>query len=326
MTPKSRTGKLMQGLFGRFRKQDENVSPPSNPRLGYTETAGGVDNAIEFDEFPITSRFDDDEETNWDDVETLSDNNQVVYPQPIATPQPAPTPTIPDLDDWHEALPAASVKSSNTQEARRSKNAIAQPTDEDFWNDRSVSTQPSSNPPTASLPARAIGSWTSILHQLRRILPLPIRQLSDAILTGIIVVIVTILIWVVDTAFVLPTEAQSTPITSTLAPISETPPQISPERAFIDTIQTQLADLTKEYPNDLIATLQVDLPQDLAIVKLTPTWYQLPDLEQDRLVDRMWLQAQSNHFSKLELQDIEGNSIARTPVVGQQMIIIKRKL
>jgi hypothetical protein len=39
----------------------------------------------------------------------------------------------------------------------------------------------------------------------------------------------------------------------------------------------------------------------------------------------MWLQAQANHFTKLEVQDAQGNSIARSPVVGQHLIILQRR-
>ena len=317
----------MQGLFGRFGKKDQTVIAPSNSNFPLQDNYGDPDNPIEFDEFPVTNRFDDEEETNWDDIESLGDPNPVVYPQPVI---PTPAVTInppPDLDDWDDALPAATVKSSNTQEARRSKNPV--PVNQDRWDADLPTTPPvkdradgnSSN----SVPERAIGFWTSILQQFRRILPPQIRQLSDAILTGIVVAIVTILIWVIDTTLAIPTEPQLISTTPVADSSIDTPPQISPEQTFIDAIQTQLTDLTHEYPNDLINALQVDLPRDLAIVKLNLGWYSLTDLEQDRIADRMWLQAQANHLSKLELQTAAGDSLARAPVVGKHMIILARR-
>ena len=78
MTPRSRTGKLMQGLFGRFGKKQQAVVDSSNLRSSMTESQTD----IEFDEFPISGESEDDEETNWDDVEALGDNQEIAYPQP----------------------------------------------------------------------------------------------------------------------------------------------------------------------------------------------------------------------------------------------------
>ena len=102
MAPRSRTGKLMQGLFGRFgKKYPEPTVSPANPRQNGTSFQSEIDDR----EYPIASSFDlDDEETNWDDAETLADeNNSIVYAQPILPVVTPPIPTIPDLDNWDEA-------------------------------------------------------------------------------------------------------------------------------------------------------------------------------------------------------------------------------
>jgi hypothetical protein len=62
-----------------------------------------------------------------------------------------------------------------------------------------------------------------------------------------------------------------------------------------------------------------------SIVQLNPVWYLIGDEQQDRVTDRMWLQARANHLTKLELRDGDGNSIARSPVVGQHMVILQRR-
>ncbi len=313
----------MQGLFGRFgRKNSTVVSDPNRQPQNKPSPAD-----IEFDEFPITGGADDDEETNWDDFETLA-NNTIAYPQPIVPVKPPSAPTTPDLEDWDEALPAATVKNSNTQEVRRGKD----PTTPTRRNDNTSTGLPLDNTRTSkstpSMVERSIGFWTAMLYQLRRILPLPIRQLSDALLTTIIVVVVTVTIWFVDGILAAPLQPQ---IVTTPAPshtnLNDTrvSSQTSPEQAFIDAIQTQLSDITSQYPDDIIQTLQVDFPRDLAIVRLNPVWYLIGDAQQDLVTDRMWLQAKANHFSKLELQDAQGHSIARSPVVGQHMVILQRR-
>ncbi len=324
----------MQGLFGRFGKKNQTVVSPPNFRESSTPSPAD----IEFDEFPITGRFeDDDEETNWDDVEALDNPNEIVYPQPIVAAKPPNPTTVPDLEDWDEALPAATVKNSNTQEARRGKNLATPPHDRTWQDDpsKAVSSHKRADP-AKSTPRwieQSLGFWSGILEQFRRILPAPVRQLSDALLTGVVVIFLTVVIWFIDG--VLATKTPSAIVTNPTAPISAQPnPKniteiddliTSPEQAFIDAIQTQLNDITSQYPDDIIQTLQVDFPRDRAIVRLNPVWYLIGDAQQDLVTDRMWLQAKANHFSKLELQDAQGHSIARSPVVGQHMVILKRR-
>jgi hypothetical protein len=321
----------MQGLFGRFgKKQPPAVSPPDFFATSQPTTAD-----IEFDEFPITSRFEDDEETNWDDVETLVDRDspqerlrqRVAYPQPIVPVAPA---VPPELDeDWDEALPAATVKNSNTQEARRIK-SDRQPSSGELGQSQSTIPIPNRanlHNSTLSPTAKAIGFWTAIIQLFRRMLPPPIRQLSDALLTAILAIGLTVTIWFVDGW--LATPAQSPVVMTPPAPIVTQPTSTvapsDPEQAFIDAIQAQLNDITSQYPDDIIDTLQVDLLRNLAIVRLNPVWYTIDDDQQDRLSDRMWLQARSNHFGKLELQDPTGQTIARSPVVGQHMVVLQRR-
>ena len=333
----------MQGLFGRFgKKTPESSVTRANPRRNDPPSQSEYDDR----EFPIANRYDtDDEETNWDDAETLADEpnlwaqpvaSKIVYSQPIATIVAPPTPIAPDLEDWDEALPAATVKSSNLQEARRGKSPVSVSPTEDVW-DESLPQQTflqNSNvnlDPAPGLMDRSIGFWHNTLQQFRRFLPAPIRQLSDAILTAIAITIVTVGIWFVDGFFIPRIEPSVAKTPST--PIAAQPyskPAIdttstNPEQAFIEAIETQLSDITSQYPDDLIQTLNVDIARDRLVVRLAPIWYTLDDEQQNRLTDRMWLQAQANHFSKLEIQDSQGVSIARSPVVGKHPIILQRR-
>ena len=359
----------MQGLFGRFGKQK--TSQPTidlasirQERQRARSEFEDVDssqrdwgNAIRDEqEFSIANRFEtDNEETNWDDAETLGDENnpivprgerQPLYAQPVARVVP-PTPLpISDLDEWDEALPAATVQSSNVQEARRSsRQSNLRSSTEDLWDDDPTPSQENSggatfaansnvNPTASSVGANsnqprrnyASGFWAGILVQFRRFLPAPLRQLSDAILTAIVVAIVTVGIWVVDGFFVpgIDRSIASSPPTSIVAPIGSDP-QISPEQAFTEAIKSQLSNLTSQYPDDIVATLDIDIDRDRLIVQLNPSWYALETEQQNSLTDRMWLQAQTNHFTKLEIQDRQGVEIARSPVVGKHPIILQRR-
>jgi hypothetical protein len=363
----------MQGLFGRFGKKQPEQYPVTtpNPRRN-RQTPSPIDKFADFDDrdwdnpatgdspeerlrqrdFPIVSRFDtDDEETNWDDAEALdNENNPLVpridrrdgYAQPTITVVDAPNvANLNDLDDWAEALPAATVKNSNIQESRRSKNFTPFPPNEDIWEDNPRNAQDRSTFTTtgrsvesaaATQVNRFVGFWTATLQQFRRVLPAPIRQLSDAILTAIVVLLVTVTIWVVDGFFMpgIDRAAPNPPAATVVAqpaiptPI-DSPTIVSPEQVFIEALETQISEITSQYPDDLVQTLNVDTASDRLLVRLNPVWYTLDDDRQNSLTDRMWLQAQTNHFTKLEIQDSQGVSIARSPVVGKHLIIIQRR-
>jgi hypothetical protein len=370
----------MQGWFGRFGK---NSPPPSaanenspqqrqRSRSEIDDRSTWENSTPEERDFPLASFDTDDEETNWDDAEAEGDENnpivprferQVAYSQPIAPVVPPPTKfTTSDLDDWDEALPAATVKSSNIQESRRGKNLQPEFLKEDLWDDDTdtprAATIPSGNlnldPTSSNRNGKANqfdlrGSWTRALAQFRRFLPAPIRQLSDAILIAIVVAIVTVGIWFVD-GFFVPSKAKAPVVATTPAIPAVTPnqnpgevppiidplgsantptaiasPQIDPDRAFVAAIQNQLSEITSQYPDEIVKSIGIDLPRDRLIVRLDPLWYTIDEQQQNSLTDRMWLQAQANHFTKLEIQDNQGVSIARSPVVGKHPIILQRR-
>jgi hypothetical protein len=336
----------MQGLFGRFGKKQPEQPAVSATNSRYDSTRSQTE--IDDREFPSANRFDDDEETNWDDAETLADqNNPNVYAQPIV-PVVAPLPlnTTPDLEEWDEALPAATVKNSNIQEVRRSKPRnhppVTPPQNEDVWDEnlpsRNFSTNNDNKPnPAKSIPLvgiasleenRVIGFWTATLQQVRRILPAPVRQLSDAILTAFVVLLITVSIWIIDGLFLpgVDPSVASQPATVLSNPVGAVSgSNSSPEQAFIDAIQSQLSDITSQYSDDIIQTLSVDTDRNLLIVQVTPSWYLISDDRQDRVTDQMWLQAKTNKFSKLKIQDAQGGLLARSPVVGNHPIILQRR-
>ncbi len=329
----------MQGLFGRFGK--------TTPEL--TIAPQDLQAAIDELEFPITGESAADEETNWDEEEALDNFHSTNYPQPIVpTTQTLPVMAIdPDLEDWDEALPAATVKNSNVQEVRRSRSgnlnpktkpATITPPTEDLWDENIPSVNFSSGNssiPPSSKPTqieRAIGVWAATIQQLRRILPRQLRRLSDGILTAIVVAMITLAIWFVDSLLVVrsnspvaTTPAAAPSVVNANAPMLTTVPKTSPEQAFLEAIQTQLSDITSKYPDDIIQGLQVDLSRNRAIISLNPVWYLIDDQRQNDVTDKMWLQARTNHFTKLELQDAQGKLVARSPVVGAHLVILHRR-
>ena len=335
MTPRSRTGKMLQGIFGKLGKKQP---PPAAPTPDFLTRQVS---SIEPDEFPTVSVVDEDEDTNWDDEESPDIDNTPTPRSPIAkVPTPPPPPPPPSStpqdanEDWEEALPAPTVKTETSTTLRRKENKSQ--SQEDWWEDiptvtAPVPEKPTANPSTDSKFDRAIGLWTAMLQQLRRILPAPLKGLSDAILTAIVVVLVTIGIWTVDGLFTpapAPQTIESEPpaiVAPATPPALPSTPQISPEQAFIQSIQAQIGEITGKYPDDIIQTLQVDLPHNRLVVRLNNVWYLISDGKQDEVTDRMWAEALANHFTKLDVQDPNGQLIARSPVVGKHMIIFQRR-
>jgi hypothetical protein len=102
------------------------------------------------------------------------------------------------------------------------------------------------------------------------------------------------------------------------------PPPLTPEQSLIAAIQNQVADITNRLGGGLVKSVDADFSIGLLTVKVAEDWYKLSDLEQNQLASQMWKEANSLDFSKLQIANLEGKLIARSPVVGSEMIILER--
>ncbi len=97
----------------------------------------------------------------------------------------------------------------------------------------------------------------------------------------------------------------------------------TPEQTLIASLGTKVANLTKNYPTDLIESIQVDLPQDSLLIKVTDDWYELSESSQNKLANEMLKRSREFDFLKLELKDSLGTLVARNPVIGDRIIILQ---
>jgi hypothetical protein len=97
----------------------------------------------------------------------------------------------------------------------------------------------------------------------------------------------------------------------------------TPEQTLIASLGPKVANLTKNYPTDLIESIQVDLPQNSLLVKVTDDWYQMSESSQKKLADEMLKRSREFDFLKLELKDSLGTLVARNPVIGDRIIILQ---
>jgi len=112
------------------------------------------------------------------------------------------------------------------------------------------------------------------------------------------------------------------------SPIPTPPPplELTPEQSLIAAIQDQVTEVTNRYANGLIQAIQANFRDSRLIVKVSMGWYELSGDRQNKLADEMLKRAQELDFSKLEITDAQGKLLARSPVVGSNMIILQREM
>lgn len=99
---------------------------------------------------------------------------------------------------------------------------------------------------------------------------------------------------------------------------------ISPEQIMVTDIQSQVVAATNRYGEALIQSVQTNFKLGRLIIQLTDAWYQLTPNRQEQLLDDLLDRSQTLKFKKLVVADSEKHLIARSPVVGSNMIILRR--
>lgn len=103
-------------------------------------------------------------------------------------------------------------------------------------------------------------------------------------------------------------------------------PELSPEQQLIADIQTQATEAGDQYTDSLVQSVQVDLQGSHLTVRASNDWYNLSPSQQDELANELLNQAQKFNLNKLELIDPKNVLLARSPVVGDNVVILKRQI
>ena len=183
--------------------------------------------------------------------------------------------------------------------------------------------------------------WDATLTKVRSLLPAAWNQkLSDWALTSAIAAIVVMIM--VTTAALLPEtpaqEAKAPPNTIDAPPELKAPkppqpvevipppqPELTPEQSLVASIQQQVAEITDRYGNGLIQSIEANFMASRLMVKVSDRWYELKESQQNKLADEILRRSRELDFSKLEITDLQGTLVARNPVVGSNMVILKRQ-
>lgn len=111
------------------------------------------------------------------------------------------------------------------------------------------------------------------------------------------------------------------------APVATTAakPQLSKEQTLLADVRTALKKSSPD-AEGLIQDLKLNLPDSRLQVQLQGDWYKLSAPEQDKLAQSLWQGSNRFDFEKLELLDPQNRLVARSPLIGTEMIVLRRSL
>ena len=99
---------------------------------------------------------------------------------------------------------------------------------------------------------------------------------------------------------------------------------LTDEQIAIAKIQTQVSEVANQYGEALLGSVQTNFKRGRLIVALNDGWYQLERNQQTQLVSDLQNRSRSLNFKKLLVADAKNNLIARSPVTGDQVIILRK--
>ncbi|MDB9436923.1 hypothetical protein PN450_08935 [Dolichospermum lemmermannii CS-548] len=188
-----------------------------------------------------------------------------------------------------------------------------------------------------------LSRWDGFLRTFRLFLPSNIsNNVSDTVLTGIFAVIFVVTIGISTFTFI-PKSAEVATVPpveeiNTLTPVREPEPtptpvrELTPEQTLLAAIENQFSDISisvkntkdKNIISQLIKPLQANFRTSDLTVKISDIWYDLEKSQQDKLAAEILQRSQELNFIHLEIVDSQKKIIARSPVVGNEMIIFNR--
>ncbi len=133
-----------------------------------------------------------------------------------------------------------------------------------------------------------------------------------------------------------PPEPESTTITPPVAepaprpepkpvspPAPPPPAELTPEQSLLAAIQSDIAEVSVQYADGLVQSVQANFSQGRLVVTVSDEWYSLDLNRQERLGAEWLSQARRLDFVRLELRDQQGTLLARSPVVGSTLVILQ---
>lgn len=128
-----------------------------------------------------------------------------------------------------------------------------------------------------------------------------------------------------DEIEVIPTpEIEVIPIPEEIEPTPVPKELPTPEQSLIASIQEQITQASARISDGLIQSMQANFAGGSLVIQVKDDWYSLGQSDQDKLVQKLLEEAQQLDFTHLEITDSQRTLLARSPVVGKNMIVFKR--
>lgn len=168
--------------------------------------------------------------------------------------------------------------------------------------------------------------WAVLLPKIRALLPAPWRtKLPDPVITAVAIGLLALLLWVPITlrsgrSPAIAQTPQSSQTESPTLPAKPVEPPVDLNR--IAAIQEQMSEVTAEDVEGLIQAVRVNFLSNRLTVSVSDDWYSLDATERDRLASKLLKRSKKLAFEKLEIIDLEGTLVARSPVVGPNMVML----
>ena len=99
---------------------------------------------------------------------------------------------------------------------------------------------------------------------------------------------------------------------------------LSPEQTLVAAIQSRVTEITADYAEDLVTSVEADFTNNSLVVKVNDLWYELDEARQDKTANEILKRSRRIDFQKLEVRDAENILVARSPVVGDRAIVTQR--
>jgi hypothetical protein len=130
----------------------------------------------------------------------------------------------------------------------------------------------------------------------------------------------------------IPETVKLTPIPEEVEPNPIPKVELTPEQSLIASIQEQItqesdsasAHAGLRFSNTLIQSVQANFTGGSLVIQLKDDWYSLGESEQDKLAQKLLNESQNLDFAHLEITDSQGILLARSPIVGKNIIVFKR--
>ncbi len=122
---------------------------------------------------------------------------------------------------------------------------------------------------------------------------------------------------------IAPKPAETKPV-EPKAPITPAQP-VKPAGPDLVALKADFVDSIDRVVEDAAAMIgKVSVKTDQAKLELSDRWYQLSEQDQTKLADNLFSKSKKLDYERLDIRDAKGKQIARSPYVGDNIIILKR--